>query len=1077
MSAADSSATKKRRRIETEDDDNPIVKSATLRIKTFDIPLTASATGSHVDTIRLTPDKPQFTIGRSRSVCQFVFEEQRRVVSKRHCQILFDAVSGDVCVLDGFGGDTVSLNGVFVNGIRNGVGEAVVLREGDVVGLGCRNVGVCGDGNGILGFVVESIVLEEVYGRMLSGDFGVEFDKGNGLGLRRIDCIIGRANYLLSCCKRVLDSADPVSSIKQLQISDVVLSFGSKFLQQGTEQNNAASRVVGCEDSDIKRRRSFINQERDSTSVRILENKLSCQCVSKAKASLVEVSDTLYVPPHFSVLEDNPSDELKEQPLYSKVVDDTTVDRFQGEKGGGISLPPPGKKFYLNNLQSANFAPSGDHVFVSLPELLHPVESLSRVFIATFTSDIPWFLGSCEIPVHLPVTIACHNTERCWSANPESRFSSPLSDFPKLVVVYPPFPEAIAFGSDRTKRGVACHHPKLLMMLREHSVRVIITSANLVEKQWNSVTNTVWWQDFPRATAPDFLSLFSCLPDTSQVCRSDFAAQLAKLVATLVTDVPSQAYWVAELANYDFHDASGHLVVSIPGIHSLAPPYLYESKLSSFSAHMAPSLRHVYLCSADAFVVGLSHLFCSKADSNGLQLKKLASYFANCRTTAYGMLEVVLRRNKSIPADANAVSVFVPNQDNISEGDCVQLGFLPRDVARWVSPLWDADFFSFSGYISPKEAIEVALGKTSGKKVRLSLQVAQGPQFSKLSRMMHIEHVVALCSLIASIPRCAGLWRLQEVIGRYSWPEPLETDFVYGSSSIGSSISPQFLATFAAAIGKKALNFHDSEESDPEWGRWSASQESKNPSMKILFPSIERVKNSRNGMMPSKRILCLQEKTWQRLRPAGIFHDAVPHPEQRVGHPMHVKVAMRRFQSKTDSSSFGWVYCGSHNFSAAAWGRVMNTRETKRSLSDEMHSSSHNSPGPKLHICNYEVGIVFLFPPTGTKKSMASLSRQDNTNIDNIVLPFVVPPPKYKPSDRPATFQALREALLIELAKHKSQPLPQDDVLEEEEEEEEKMIEEEPGDIVEAMADVREENEDDKAYAEELWSQVDSSQS
>lgn len=70
----------------------------------------------------------------------------------------------------------------------------------------------------------------------------------------------------------------------------------------------------------------------------------------------------------------------------------------------------------------------------------------------------------------------------------------------------------------------------------------------------------------------------------------------------------------------------------------------------------------------DAFVVGLSHLFCTKTDSNGLQLKKLASCFANCRTTAHGMLEVVLRRNKNIAADANAVSVFVPNQDSTSEG-------------------------------------------------------------------------------------------------------------------------------------------------------------------------------------------------------------------------------------------------------------------------------------------------------------------------------------------------------------------------------------------------------------------------
>lgn len=47
----------------------------------------------------------------------------------------------------------------------------------------------------------------------------------------------------------------------------------------------------------------------------------------------------------------------------------------------------------------------------------------------------------------------------------------------------PPFPEAIAFSNDRKKQGIACHHPKLYVLLREDQIRVVITSANLVEKQ------------------------------------------------------------------------------------------------------------------------------------------------------------------------------------------------------------------------------------------------------------------------------------------------------------------------------------------------------------------------------------------------------------------------------------------------------------------------------------------------------------------------------------------------------------------------------------------------------------------
>lgn len=45
------------------------------------------------------------------------------------------------------------------------------------------------------------------------------------------------------------------------------------------------------------------------------------------------------------------------------------------------------------------------------------------------------FLSYCQIPDHLPVTIACHNTDRCWSSSPEQRTVVPYPEFPKLLVV------------------------------------------------------------------------------------------------------------------------------------------------------------------------------------------------------------------------------------------------------------------------------------------------------------------------------------------------------------------------------------------------------------------------------------------------------------------------------------------------------------------------------------------------------------------------------------------------------------------------------------------------------------------
>lgn len=62
-------------------------------------------------------------------------------------------------------------------------------------------------------------------------------------------------------------------------------------------------------------------------------------------------------------------------------------------------------------------------------------------------------------------------------------FKANIFDMVHFYNRFPPFPESIAFGENLKKQGVACHHPKLFVLQREDSIRVIITSANLVAKQ------------------------------------------------------------------------------------------------------------------------------------------------------------------------------------------------------------------------------------------------------------------------------------------------------------------------------------------------------------------------------------------------------------------------------------------------------------------------------------------------------------------------------------------------------------------------------------------------------------------
>ncbi|KNA08650.1 hypothetical protein SOVF_160720 [Spinacia oleracea] len=1062
----------------------------------------------------LEPDKP-YTIGRCNRVAHFIFSDPR--VSKQHCQILFDSLAKKLYLFNGaFSASTfncnnrnsycivnqfrdrlivkdntneqkdvscsnctcnfkVSLNGVFVNGVKIKEGMTVELCVGDEVMLVCTNRnGDCGGLKSWIGFMVRRVVFQEelvkpgfnelqiqrprlirslLPGKVNKRVFALRVRDSESLSLG-YDGVIGRAKSLLARCNQIVQSDDPVSCIRRCVASCSSVAgpydciIGGKLLE-GFEPSSNTKSLTSVPNVSVVKQQHFVTS--DVKDIRDLQRTVVQSTTSTAILGEKMVSSMLKA--HTSYPNgctgvgfiNNPSNSSEPICMDGK---NTSPCEAMSQNDCQEKVPsPPGKNFYLNDLKSMHQGSSKQKKVVSLPELLHPVDSILRMFIATFTSDIEWVLSYCDIPSDLPVTVACHNTEKCWSGDPSMRSCAPNPNFPNLVVVYPPFPEAIAFGKDRKNRGVGCHHPKLLVLQREDSMRVIITSANLVAKQWQSVTNTIWWQDFPYKKSPDCKSLFNQLNGSmDNDLRSDFAAQLAGFMATLVTDVPSEAYWIVELTKYDFGGASGYLVASVPGIHS------YRS-LSATSPACKLKCSEMLLGSVESCVVGLSYIFRTSADSNGIQLKKLASYLGKSSEKGSGVSEILLRREKNVPSDSNAVSVVVPNFTELSKGDCVQLGFLPRAVAKWVSPLWDAGFFRFCGHLCSREALAAALGENS-LKVQLILHVSQGPNFLDIPKMMEPEHAVAFCSLVASLRRCTGLRRIEEVLHQYKWPEPLESDFIYGSSSIGTSISAQFLAAFSAAAGKRSQHLYDSEESDPKWGCWTLAHELKHPSIRVIFPTIDRVKSAHCGILPSKHLLCFSEKTWQRLKMMNILHDAVPQPSERVGYPMHVKVARRRFKSKTDGSSFGWIYCGSHNMSAAAWGR-------------QISSQSDQSPVYRLHVCNYELGIIFVFPPPETEAS----NPDNSPNLDDIILPFVEAAPRYGPKDRPATKRAMSEAL-TELAK---EGRAFDIAAAVQEAIEEEVPDED--DEVEVVNCVVHEEEEENTYADLLWHQVHSSQS
>ncbi|KAH7445355.1 hypothetical protein KP509_01G004200 [Ceratopteris richardii] len=730
--------------------------------------------------------------------------------------------------------------------------------------------------------------------------------------------------------------------------------------------------------------------------------------------------------------------------------------------------------YYLNQLEGGTVSRVNQSNTVRLWDLLALSDDVQALFIATFTYDIEWFLGFSGISSDIPVTAACHNARRCWSKSVKERWERPYSDWPNVTLVYPPFPRRNAFGS--RGQGIGCHHPKLFLVRRRESLRVIVSSANLTYKQWFQVSNNVWWQDFPCRRTPAFTSLFRAEEKSSGAVSPDFASQLAMFLAALLVDVPSEAHWVTALADFDFSNASGSLVASVPGLHQPlyknSPQFLMTlDKEALYPSLEEDSFMLSYLGIVPTMVAGIKYRFRPSADRTGTRIRCLAAALSCSSAYQGSTMPVLLKRAKFLKADPNAVSVIVTSratgcsqdlflqQDlhdteiNTMETDTfdkesgfIKLGFLPRDVASWLALLCDRGYLSFAACIWPNEALAVASGHQDGS-VKLALYVFQGPNFSALSPFtMTNEECGAFCSLIKSLHNTWGLWRLEKVLCHYNWVDSHETDF------------------YVAAAGRRAESRSFSQESDPQWGCWTAEEEVVNPSISIIFPTINRVIQDN---FLHYGLLCFAESAWLRLKSSQLLYDAIPHPPEREGFPMHIKIARRRFQDPSTSKIYGWMYCGSHNFSPAAWGRPM-FKETDW----EAATDAGSVLGSSLHIYNYELGIVLIEPPPNENSPMGK-EEHLKEGLDRFILPFKVPPPIYRSEDKPATGRAIMEAYIQMKAFNQLKAAEEDDAVLQDEELADDAVPDIQGEEGPECAAERDEARAEQVYVEALWSQID----
>ncbi|KAJ6568428.1 tyrosyl-DNA phosphodiesterase-domain-containing protein [Mycena vulgaris] len=132
------------------------------------------------------------------------------------------------------------------------------------------------------------------------------------------------------------------------------------------------------------------------------------------------------------------------------------------------------------------------------------------------------------------------------------------------------------------------------------------------------------------------------------------------------------------------------------------------------------------------------------------------------------------------------------------------------------------------------------------------------------------------------------------------------------------------------------------------------------PGVKVVFPSLATVKGTAEH--GARSLFCTRKKWEGKTFPRAAFHDS-----NSSGGPvlMHTKMIIATFAQKRNaeqedaSSSAGWMYLGSHNFTSPAWGNL-----------------TGDASVPVLNVNNFELGVVI---PLATTEDVNKASAKYNS--------------------------------------------------------------------------------------------------
>lgn len=201
---------------------------------------------------------------------------------------------------------------------------------------------------------------------------------------------------------------------------------------------------------------------------------------------------------------------------------------------------------------------------------LNAAGTATSVLLTTFDlplpDDVQWFKDKLCLHQNVEVTLCAH----LWPGKPDDRRALWLElhrCFPRAALHFTGTPEFSQPRGSRVREDpeepdgeVTSVHAKLIMLEFPDRLRVVISSANLLERFWDFNNEVLWVKDFPKG--PDFAN------PAQGMLTADFGRVFGHFVVQILDQCPlkRQNLWLQRLLRFDL-TCNACLVASLPGGH------------------------------------------------------------------------------------------------------------------------------------------------------------------------------------------------------------------------------------------------------------------------------------------------------------------------------------------------------------------------------------------------------------------------------------------------------------------------------------------------------------------------------